>query len=102
MNVSDWLDQKQAEGVDVSEINLPANMSYDEDPDETIYYREFNPCGLFCAENHPFATVERFGHWYLSRGQDKKAGIHSSEMKWRLFTKDKNLALKKAKASIET
>jgi len=101
MKVSDWLDQKEAEGVDVSDITLPTNMSYDQDPDETIYYQEVKPCGLFCTENHPFATVERFGHWYLSRGQDKKAGIHSSEMKWRLFTKDKNLALQTAKARIE-
>ncbi len=26
---------------------------------------------MFCTGNHPFATVERFGHWYYSRGQDK-------------------------------
>jgi hypothetical protein len=45
--------------------------------------------------------VERFGHWYLSRGQDKKAGIHSSEMMWKLFTRDKNLALQTAKMRIE-
>lgn len=101
MKVSDWLDQKEKENVNVSEIVLPKNMSYDEDPDETIYYQEHNPCGLFCTENHPFATIERFGHWYYCRGQDKKAGIHSSEMKWRLFTKDRNLALQTAKARIE-
>ena len=101
MKVSDWLDEKEAEGVDVSQITLPKNMAYDEDPDETLFYKEINPCGLFCTENHPFATVERFGHWYLCRGQDKKAGIHSSEMKWRLFTKDKDIALQTAKAHIE-
>jgi hypothetical protein len=87
--------------VDVSQITFPKNMAYDEDPDETLFYKEINPCGLFCTENHPFATVERFEHWYLSRGQDKKAGIHSSEMKWRLFTKDKDIALQTAKAHIE-
>jgi hypothetical protein len=101
MKISDWLDEKEAENVDVSQITLPANMSYDEDPDETIFFKDINPCGLFCTENHPFATVERFGHWYFSRGQDKKAGIHSSEMMWRLFTKDKNIALQTAKAHIE-
>ena len=101
MNISDWLDEKEAENVDVSEIVLPRNMEYDEDPDETIYFKEIKPCGLFCTENHPFATVERFGHWYCSRGQDKKAGIHSSDMKWRLFTKDKNIALQTAKERIE-
>lgn len=101
MKISDWLDEKEAEKVDVSEIVVPGNMSYDDDPDETIYFKEINPCGLFCTENHPFATVERFGHWYYCRGQDRKAGIHSSEMKWRLFTKDKKTALETAKARIE-
>ena len=101
MNISDWLDQQEAAKIDVSQIELPKNMSYDDDPDETIYYQEIKPCGLFCTENHPFATVERFGHWYLARGQDKKAGIHSSEMKWKLFTKDKDLALQTAKERIE-
>ena len=100
MNISDWLDKQQAAKIDVSQIELPKNMSYDDDPDETIYYQEIKPCGLFCTENHPFATVERFGHWYLARGQDKKAGIHSSEMKWRLFTKDEALALQTAKERI--
>ncbi len=101
MKVSDWLDEKVLEKVDVSQIELPVNMSYDSDPDETIFFKEMNPCGLFCTENHPFSTVERFGYWYLSRGQDKKAGIHSSEMKWKLFTKDKNIALQTAKGRIE-
>ncbi len=101
MKISDWLDAKEAEQVDVSQIVLPANMSYDEDPDETLFFKEINDCGLFCTENHPFSTVERFGHWYYCRGQDKKAGIHSNEMKWRLFTKDKDLALLTAKAHIE-
>jgi hypothetical protein len=101
MKVSDWLDKKEAEGVDVSHIELPKNIFYDEDPDETLYFKKINPCGLLCARNHPFSTVERYGHWYLSRGQDKEAGIHSSEMKWSLFTKDKNLALQTAKARIE-
>lgn len=101
MSISDWLDQQEAAKIDVSQIELPKNMSYDDDPDETIYYQEIKPCGLFCTENHPFATVERFGHWYLARGQDKKAGIHSSEMKWKLFTRDKELALQTAQERIE-
>lgn len=101
MKISDWLDEKEAEKADMSQIVVPANMSYDNDPDETIYFKEVKPCGLFCTENHPFATVERFGHWYYCHGQDKKAGIHSSEMKWRLFTKDRSAALETAKAHIE-
>jgi hypothetical protein len=76
-------------------------MAFDEDPAETLFFKVLNPCGIFCTENHPFSTVERFGHWYYARGQDKKAGIHSSEMKWRCFTKNKDLALQMAKSRIE-
>lgn len=101
MTVSEWLDEQEAAGVDVSQIELPKNLAYDEDPDETLYFKQINPCGLLCTGNHPFATVERFGHWYYSRGQDKKAGIHSSEMKWSLFTRDKDFALQTAKEHIE-
>ena len=101
MKISDWLDEQEKEGVDVAQINLPADLAYDEVPDETIFFEEIKPCGLLCTENHPFSTVERFGHWYLSRGQDKKAGIHSDKMKWHLFTRDKAKALQTAKAHIE-
>ena len=101
MRISEWLDQQEADNVDVSQIDLPTDLLFDDQPDETIYFEEINPCGILCRENHPFSTVERFGHWYLSRGQDKKAGIHSSEMEWKLFTRDKSLALSTAKAHIE-
>ncbi|MBM9604493.1 hypothetical protein [Desulfopila inferna] len=101
MKISEWLDSKEAENIDVSQIELPGNMAYIEDPDETIFYKEVKPCGLFCTRNHPFSTVERFGHWYYCRGQDKEAGIHSSEMKWKLFTRDRDLALRTAKEHIE-
>lgn len=101
MNISDWLDEKETAGVDFSEIELPKNLSYDNDPDETIFFKEINPCGMFCTENHPFSTVERYGHWYCSRGQDKKAGVHSSAEKWRIFTRDKDLALQTARDRIE-
>jgi hypothetical protein len=101
MKISDWLDEKEAEKVDVSQIVLPSNMSFDEVPDETIFFEEIKPCGLLCIKNHPFSTVERFGHWYYCRGQDKKAGVHSAKMKWSLFTKNKDIALQTAKAHIE-
>jgi hypothetical protein len=101
MTISEWLDEKEAEGVDVSHITLPDDLQFDEDPDETIFFEEIKPCGLLCQGNHPFSTVERFGHWYLCRGQDKKAGIHASGMEWRFFTRDKDLALKTAKSRIE-
>lgn len=101
MKISDWLDEKEAEHVDTSQISLPADMSFDEAPDETIFFKEVKPCGTFCTENHPFSKVELFGHWYFATGQDKTAGIHSSKMKWKLFTKDKRLALQTAKEHIE-
>lgn len=101
MKISDWLDEREAEKVDVSQIALPKDMFYDEAPDETIFFKEINPCGFLCTDNHPFSTVERYGHWYYCRGQDKQAGIHSAKMKWRLFTKDKELALQTAQAHIE-
>jgi hypothetical protein len=101
MSISSWLDEKEAEGVDVSQITLPDDLAYDESPEETIFFQEIRPCGILCTENHPFSTVERFGHWYYSRGQDKKAGIHSSGMEWKLFTRDRDLALKTAKSHIE-
>lgn len=101
MNISDWLDEKEAEGVDVSHIALPDDLAFESTPDETLYFQEINPCGVFCTGNHPFSTVERFGHWYYARGQDKKAGIHSSEIEWRLFTRDQDLAIRTARSRIE-
>jgi hypothetical protein len=101
MKISEWLDEKEAEGIDVSQITLPVDLSYDEAPDETIFFQEINPGGIISVADHPFATVERFGDWYYSRGRDKASGVHSSSMEWRLFTKDKNLAVKTAKSHIE-
>jgi hypothetical protein len=101
MNISEWLDKKAAEGIDVSQIVLPDALSYDEAPDETIFFKEIRSCGILCTGNHPFSTVERFGHWYYCKGQDKQARIHSSEMKWWLFTKDKDLAVRTAESHIE-
>ena len=98
MKISDWLDEREAASVDVSQVELPAAMTYDEVPDEAVFFEEDNPCGLLCNENHPFARVIRFGHWYCCKGQDKKAGIHTADMKWRLNTRDKDLALRTAKA----
>jgi hypothetical protein len=53
--------------------HLPNDLSYDGAPDETAYFKEINPCGIFCTGSHPFSTVERFGHWYYSRGS-RQAG----------------------------
>ena len=101
MNVSDWLDEQEAKNIDVTNIELPKDISYDAVADETIFFEEDNPCGVLCTENHPFSKVERFGRWFYCSGQDKKAGLHSSQMKWRMFTKDKDRALRAAKEHME-
>jgi len=101
MKISDWLDEKVAENVDVSQIALPKDIIFDEVADETVFFEEMKPCGILCTKNHPYSKVERFRHWYRCKGQDKQAGIHSSEMKWHLFTRNKELALQTAKSHIE-
>jgi hypothetical protein len=101
MNISEWLDKKEAKNVDVSQIALPRDLSYDGVPDETIFFKEINLCGILCTDDHPFSTVERFGHWYYCRGRDKKTGVHPSGMEWRFFTKDRELAIRTAKSHIE-
>ena len=100
MTISEWLDEKEAEGVDVSHIALPADLSFDEAPEETIFFEEIKLRFSLSAES-PIFYCRRFGHWYLSRGQDKKAGIHAEGMEWKLITKDKDLAIKTAKFHIE-
>ena len=101
MKISDWLDKKEADKFDVSQIVLPDDLPYDEVPDETIFFEEVNPNGILSIANHPFSTVERFGHWYYCRGRDKATGTNLSGKEWRLFTRDKDLALKTAKSHIE-
>jgi hypothetical protein len=101
MKISGWLDEREAEDLDVSQIALPGDLSYDEAPDETIFFKEINPCGAFCTEEHPFSTVERFGHWYYGRGRSKGAGTHSPGKEWRFFTKDRDLAVRTAQSHIE-
>jgi hypothetical protein len=54
MKISDWLDEKEKENVDVSQIVLPAGMSYDEAPDETIFLKRINPVGFFVRKIIPF------------------------------------------------
>jgi len=43
MKISEWLDQEEAKGLDVSQIMLPDDLAYDEVPDETIFFKEINP-----------------------------------------------------------
>ncbi len=99
-SISKWLDDKEKEGVDVSRILLPDDLANDEAPDETVYFKEVRPCSILCTGTHPFATVERFGRWYLSRGRDRDQGPHTDLPAWWLFTKDRELALRTAKSHI--
>lgn len=101
MKISEWLDEKEKKNVDVSQISLPEDLAYDEVPDETIFFKEINPDGILSTEKHPFSTVERFGEWYYSRGRNKGAGTSSSGTDWGFFTRDRDLAIKTAKAHIE-
>lgn len=101
MKIPKWLDEKEAEGVDVSQIELPDDLLYDAEPSEVVFFEVYRPCSMLCAKNHPFATVERFKHWYYCRGQDKKAGIHTKGMEWKFFTKNKELAIRTAKSHME-
>lgn len=102
MNISRWLDQKEAEGLDVSHIEVPEDMLNDEAPAETIYFKEIRPCSILCTGSHPFATVERYGHWFYCRGREKEQGNHTTKPQWWMFTRGVELALKTAKAHIET
>jgi hypothetical protein len=106
MKISEWLDKKEAEGIDVSQITLPDSLSYEEASDGTIFLRrlmKINNDGILSIADHPFSTVERFGRWYFCRRRNKATGIHSSGMEWQLFTKEKDkivvyLNLKKEEA----
>ena len=101
MSISNWLDQQAEETGNIAQLELPANLTYDEEPDEMVFFKEINHCGILCTKNHPFSSVVRYGHWYYCTGQDKSAKIHSTEKMWNLLTKDKQLALTTAKQHIE-
>lgn len=101
MSISEWLDKKEAQGMDVSHIALPADMTAYEEPDETVYFQEIRTCGVLCTGDHPFSTVERFGHWYYSRGRERESGPHTTRAPWWFITKDKDLAIAEARSRIE-
>jgi hypothetical protein len=101
MNISKWLDKKEAEGIDVSHIELPEDLANEEAPAETIFFKEIRPCSILCTGSHSFATVERFGHWFYCRGRDKEKSPHTTKPQWWMFTKDIELALKTAGEHID-
>ncbi|MDQ5986385.1 MAG: hypothetical protein CSYNP_02108 [Syntrophus sp. SKADARSKE-3] len=101
MTISKWLDNQEAAGKDVSHVVLPEELANEEAPSETIFFKEIRPCSFLCSGSHPFSTVERFGHWYYSRGRDKEKGPHTTLPQWWLFTRDRDLAIKTAESHIE-
>jgi hypothetical protein len=100
MTISEWLDEKEADGIDVSHIVVPEDLAYEEEPEETIFFKEIRTCSVLCTGQHPFATVERFGDWYYCRGREKEAGPHTTRPQWWMYTKDRDLAVKVAKSHI--
>jgi len=38
MRVSEWLDEQEAQGLDVSGIDLPTELLFEDRPDETIFF----------------------------------------------------------------
>lgn len=100
MNVAEWLDTREAEGIDVTHIALPDDLAFDAVPDETIYFKEIRTCSILCTGSHPFATVERFEHWYYCRGRDRETGRHTTKKQWWMFTKDRDLAIRTAQSHI--
>ena len=101
MNVAEWLDSLEEQGQDVSRIALPEDLARSSDPDETVFFKEIRPCSVLCTGSHAFATVERFGHWYYSRGRDKEKGPHTTRPPWWLFTRDRDQAVQAARMHIE-
>ena len=100
VTISEWLDEKESEGVDVTHIVVPDDLTREEDPEETIFFKQIRPCSVLCTGRHPFATVERFGHWYYSRGRKKETGAHTTQPQWWMYTKDRELAVNTAQSNI--
>ncbi|MFA5285575.1 MAG: hypothetical protein WC347_08270 [Smithellaceae bacterium] len=38
MSISEWLDNMEDRGVDVSHIILPEHLANEDEPDETLYF----------------------------------------------------------------
>ena len=49
-------------------------MSYDEDPDETIYFKEINPCGILCEGKHPVLPLTVLATGFMAEGRIKMPG----------------------------
>jgi hypothetical protein len=84
---------------DVSEIDPPADLLYDDRPDETIYFDEINSCGILYRTITPFPPSSGSA-MVLCPGQDRNAGLHSAERNEAVH-QGQIVALSTAKAHIE-
>ena len=101
MNISDWLDRKVAEGIDVqprSHCLTICRMTLS--PTRSYFFRFCSPA-VSSAQKSPLFHGRALRALVSCRGQDKKAGVHATGMEWTFFTKDKDLAVKTAKSRIE-
>ena len=49
MALSDWLDEREAENVDISKITVPKDLLYDASPDELVFFKEIKDWIVSCA-----------------------------------------------------
>ena len=72
MKISEWLDKKEAEGIDVYQITLPDSLSYDEVPDETIFLRRLIIKELFLQPNIRFLLQSALDTGIMAGGATKQ------------------------------
>ena len=60
MEPREWLDEQETQGVDVSHIVLPKDLSYDEDSDQTLYFKEIRPCSILLYPKSSFCYGPAF------------------------------------------
>jgi hypothetical protein len=99
MKISDWLDEKEAEKLDVSQIALPDDLSYDKVPDETIFLRRLIFAGFSVQAIIPFLRSSALDTGIIVEVETRRPAFTRQE--WRFFTKDRDLAIKTAKSHIE-
>ena len=49
---------------------------------EPLWAKSLNPCGGQCGGFHPGATVEQYAAFVCVRGQERRAGIHTSGLEF--------------------
>jgi len=100
MKISEWLDKKEAKALMYLKSHCPIASLMNDEPDDTIFFKDMNHDGSFLP---PIIRFYCRALWalVLLPGRDSVTGNHSPGIEWRLFTKDKDLALKTAKSHIE-